>query len=287
MKTDDIIMQILSQRPQLSRETIIAKLQAERDKTNGLIADETLLRLIAADYGVKIASERDEAHKLSISNLVPNLNDVVVTGKVLAIGSVKAFKSKTWGKYVSLIVADENDLIRVMLWNSMAGLVESGELKNRCVIRFIHGYTRQGRDGRVELHISDKSVVEIDPPYLKTDYPSIIKFTTKIGAIAASHERVHIVGVVKAVYPLSTFTRQDSTTGKMLRFTLMDDSGEVTVVAWNEKAEELTQRIYRDAHVALVNAKVRAAANGGFEVQVDSLTFVTVLALDIRPSSSL
>ena len=48
------------------------------------------------------------------------------------------------------------------------------------------------------------------------------------------------------------------------------------MVVWNEKAEELEPRLKRNMKVHLVNAKARAASNGGFEVHVDSSTYLGI-----------
>lgn len=279
MTVDEIIQQILLQRPETTREAILERLRIEQNKTGGLIEEATLLRLIAAEYGVEIFASTVYDRELSISHLVPDLNDVAVAGRVVAVYPARTFEGKKSGKYASLMVADDDGVLRVMLWNDKAGLVESGELKAGLLVRFVHGYTREDRAGKVELHLGEKSNVEVNPNDLRAeDYPSIGKFATKISDVAAAQGRIHVAGVAKAVFPSSTFTRQDSTAGKVLRFTLADDSGEVAVVVWNEKAEELEQRLKRNMAVQLVNAKAKAASNGGFEIHVDSSTYVTVSA---------
>jgi ssDNA-binding replication factor A large subunit len=279
MTSEEIIQQILSQHPEITRETILERLQTEKNKTGGLIADATLLRLIAAEYGVEVSAGIVYDRKLSISRLVPNLNDVAVTGRVVAVYPARAFEGKKSGKYASLTIADKGSVLRVMLWNDKAGLVESCELKTGQVARFSHGYTRENRYGKVELHVGEKGIVEVNPPDVQAEnYPSIGKFATKISDITVAHKSIHVVGVVQAVYPSSTFTRQDLTTGKVLRFMLADGTGEVTVVVWNEKAEELEPHLKRGAAVQLVNAKAKAASNGGFEIHVDASTYVGVSA---------
>ncbi len=275
MTSDETIQQILLQHPEVTRENILERLQTEKNRTGGLIEEATLLRLIAAEYGVKVSAGRVYDRALSISHLVPELNDVTVSGRVVAVYPVKTFEGKRSGKYASLMVAGDDGVIRVMLWNDKAGLVESGELKAGVVARFSHGYTRQDRAGKVELHVGEKSAVEVNPDDLRAeDYSSIDKFATKISDITTAQRRVHVVGVAQTVYPSSTFTRQDMTAGKVLRFMLADESGEVKVVVWNEKAEELEQRLKSGAAVQLVNAKVKEAPNGGVEVHVDSSTYV-------------
>jgi len=277
MTLDEIIQQILLQRPKINRETVLEKLRAEKSKTDGLIADATLLRLIAAEYEVEILHDAVFDSKLSISQLVPNLNNVAVSGRVVAVHPPKTFEGKKSGKYASLVIVDVAGVLRVMLWNDKANLVESSDLKTGKVARFSHGYTREDRNGNVELHLGARSEVEINPQDLRSeDYPGIAKFATKIKEIAEPYGSIHLVGVVRKVFPSSTFRRQDLTGGRVLRFKLADDSGEVTVVVWNDKAEELERCLKRNVAVQLVNARAKAASGGGFEVHVGSSTYVGV-----------
>jgi DNA polymerase III alpha subunit len=59
-----------------------------------------------------------------------------------------------------------------------------------------------------------------------------------------------------------------------MRFTLADETGEIPVVVWNEKAEELEKNLKINANLQLVNAKVKENANGKLEAHVDSYTCV-------------
>ena len=280
MTPEEIMQQILSKLPEISREQILEMVKTEKNKTNGLIADATLLRLIAAKYGVEIPQDRVYNRKLSINHLVPSLNDVTVTGRVVAVYPAKTFEGKKSGRFASLMIADSDEILRVMLWNDKVNLIESGELKAGQVARFSHGYTREDRNGKAELHLSSKSQIEINPQNVKAeDYPAIGKFATKIKEITKARKNVHLVGRVKKVFPSSTFTRQDASTGKVMRFTLADGTGEVTVVAWNEKAEELEQSLKENLEVQLINAKVKATSNEGVEIHVDASTYIDVSAV--------
>jgi ssDNA-binding replication factor A large subunit len=277
MTTDEIIQQILQKHPETSREQVMDALAAERKRTGGLIADATLLRLVAAKYGVETPNAQAHNRELPISRLIAGLNDVTVAGRIVAVFPSRTFEGKKSGKYASLIVAGKDSVLRVMLWNDKVDPVESGELKAGQVARFEHGYTREDRTGRVELHMGNKSAIQIEPDGVNPeDYPSIDKFATKIRDIAETQNGIHLLGRVKAVFSSSTFTRSDNSVGTVLRFTLADDTGEVAVVAWNEKAEELEKTLAVDAAAQLVNARVKSAQNGGFEVHVDSSTFVKI-----------
>jgi ssDNA-binding replication factor A large subunit len=63
-----------------------------------------------------------------------------------------------------------------------------------------------------------------------------------------------------------------------MRFTLADETGEIPVVVWNEKANELENVIKKDVKLQVVNAKVKKAINEGLEIHVDAGTYVETLA---------
>jgi ssDNA-binding replication factor A large subunit len=275
MTAEEIIQLILAKHPEVSREQILENLGTEKKKTGGLIADETLLRLIAARYGVEIFQKR-VYRRLSISHLVAGLNDVTVTGRVVVVYPPRTFNGVRSGKVANLMIADKDATLRVVLWNDKVNLIESGELKAGQVIRFFHGYTREDRKGKVELHLGGKSQIEIAPQNIKADeYPSIGKFATKISKITKDSNNFHLAGMVKEVFPASKFTRSDMSTGTVMRVTLADETGEIPVVIWNEKAEELEKSLKINANLQLINAKVKE--NGSeLEVHVDSYTYVEV-----------
>jgi len=280
MTAEEIIQQILSKHPEVSRAQILENLEAEKNKTGGLIVNETLLRLIAARYGVEILQNM-VYRKLSISHLVPGLNDVTVTGRVVAVYPPRTFSGERSGKVANLLIADKDANLRVVLWNDKVNSIESGELKTGQVIRFSHGYTREDRKGKAELHLGGKSQIEIEPKNMKADeYPSIDKIATKINKINKARKNIHLTGTVKTLFPISTFTRSDTSRGTVMHLALADETGEIPVVIWNEKAEELEKTLKINAKLQLVNAKVKVTSNGEVEIHVSSSTYVNVSAFN-------
>ena len=275
MAAEEIIQSVLFKCPEVTRTQLLEAFEIEKGKTGGLIEDETLLRLIAVRHGVEVPQTKTYNCSLSISLLVPKLNDVTVSGRIVAVYPVKSYEGKQSGKYASLLIVDRDCLLRVMLWNDKTSLIESGELKAGQIARFSHGYTREDRDGQTELHLGSKSVVKVNPQDVdEASFPFISRFSTKCGGVTKAQQNIHLNGNVRDVFPSSTFTRQDQTSGKLLRFVLADESGEVKVVAWNDKAEELEPLLRIGVEVRLVNAKAKSASQGGFEVHVDAATYV-------------
>jgi replication factor A1 len=283
MAIEEIIKQIQLRRPELLREQILGKLEDKKRKTGGLISDEILFRMIASEFDVEIKNnQKTLTLMLSLRDLVPGLNDVTVVGRSIAIFLPKAFEGNRSGKFASLFVADKTGVLRVVLWDSKADLIESAKLTAGQLIRFSHGYTREDRSGRVELHIGDKSEVETSPSGVDAkDYPTIDKFATKIRDITEvyKNKRVNIIGVVKELFAAASFKRQDSTSGKVMRFTLADETGVIPVVVWNEKVDEIEQTLRKGVELQIVNAKVKKAISKGLEVHVGAGTHLEMLPL--------
>ncbi len=277
MTNEKVIQQIMSKHPEVSREEILECLEAEKEKTSGLIEEGTLWRLIAARYGIETIKNR-AILRMSISDLVTGLNDVTLTGLVVAVYPPRTFEGKRSGKVANLIIAEKNATLGVVLWNDKVDLIESGELKTGQVVRFSHGYTREDREGKVELHMGSKSRVEVSPEsWKKEEYPVHCKFTTKINEVTEKRNCIHIVGTVKEVLPVSSFTRSNMRPGKYLRLSLADETGEIPVIVWNEKAEELGKVVKANSGLKLVNAKVKENLGGELEIHVGSYTYFEVL----------
>lgn len=275
MSFEELIQQILLKKPEISRENIIAKLEMLKKKTGGFISDESLLRMIAAEFDVKIPQNEISTPKLSIKNLIPSLNNVEVAGRVIAIFPSRVFKGNKEGKVASLLIADKSGLLRAVFWNDKTKILDSGEIKTGQVIRFLRGYTREDSKGTVELHIGDKSEVQINPLDLnERDFPSVNHFIVKICQIDKIKKTVNVQGFVKEVFAASTFERQDLSSGKVMRFILADDTGEVAVVVWNEKVDEIEKLLKNNMWLRILNAKVKKATDGKLEIHINNETYV-------------
>lgn len=276
MTAKKVIEQILSKHPKISRKEIFERLEREKKKAGGFIADDVLLRVIAAEFGVETRKETVPP-TLSIQDLILGLNDVAVVGRVVAVFPAKTFRGRRSGKVASLLIVDKNSILRVVLWNDKADFVESGKVKVGDVIRFSHGYTKKGYSGRIELHLGERGEIQTRPKNVKEeDYPTISKFVTKIAEItsANTNKRVNLTGRVKEVSPASEFERKGSGSGKVMRFILVDETGETPVVVWNEKVDELKKVLKEGVGLRVVNAKVKKGLDEGLEIHVNTTTYV-------------
>ena len=260
------------------------KLAAERTRTGGLLGDETLLRLIAAKFGVQVQQNTiQNCAVLSTSRLFAGLYDVTVEGRLIAVFPAKTFQGpEKSGKFATMMLADNEGLLRVVLWNEKTDLVERGELQAGQTVRLLHGYTRNDRSGKTELHLGTKSQVEFLPQTQTGEVASAEKFTAKICTLNIDSGNVNLSGTVKEVLDEKSFIRSDSSVGIVTRLTLMDDSGVATVVFWNEKATELEKNLKANMRLLLINARVKEGQNGNLEIHVDANTFIEIQAAEIK-----
>jgi replication factor A1 len=92
---------------------------------------------------------------------------------LIAVFPAKTFQgAEKSGKFATLMLADKEGLLRVVLWNEKAELVERGELKAGQTVKLMHGYTREDRCGKTELHLGTKSQVELEPKIKAMNTPS-------------------------------------------------------------------------------------------------------------------
>jgi replication factor A1 len=279
MTAQDIIQEILSKDPTISQEQILQSLESEKARTNGLLGDETLLRLIAAKFGVEV--QQNAMHNsgiLSSKHLFSGLHDVSVAGRLIAVFPAKTFQgAEKSGKFATLMLADMDGIVRIVLWNEKADLVELGTFKTGQTVRLLHGYTRSDRYGKTELHVGTKSKIQVDPEAKTQDWPSLEKFATKTSLLTSALGNVHLVGKIKSVLSKNKFSKNDGEEGLVLRFKLEDDLGEATVVVWNKKVCEFEKAQTPQAKIALVNARVKESKNGDLEVHVDSNAYLDFL----------
>lgn len=276
---EDLINKITERCPTISRDQIMKRIEKERHKTGGLISDETLLRMIAAEFGCETTGSRVEMPKLAVNDLFPGLNDVTVTGRVLAVFPSRTFGGEREGRLSSLLLADKSGLLRVILWNEKTDLIESGKLKVGLVVRLSHGYTRES-GGNTELHLGPRGEAELILEGVKEkDYPNLLEFSTKIIDMTSSlrNKRVSTVAVVKRIFPTTAFDRGNSVQGKVMRFLVDDGTAEIIVVAWNERVDELEIMLKLGDRLQIVNGKLKKALGEGFEINLDGSSSVGLL----------
>ena len=165
-----------------------------------------------------------------VEDLSLGASDVDLVGRVLDTDTVRTFDRDdgSEGRVANLTVGDETGRTRVTLWDDKADLVE--EFESGEVVEVGDGYVRE-RDGDLELHVGDRGTVErVDEDI------EYVPETTDIAEVEID-QTVDIAGGVIETDPVRTFDRDDGSEGQVRNVRIKDETGEIRVALWGEKAD--------------------------------------------------
>ncbi len=167
----------------------------------------------------------------TVDALTMGQSDVNVRGIVLETDSIRTFDRDdgSEGKVSNFLLGDETGRVRVTMWDDRADRAE--ELDPGTAVEVVDGYVRE-REGDLELHVGDRGAVdEID---------ETVEFTPEADAIDAVEmdQVVDLAGVVRSADPKRTFDRDDGSEGQVRNIRVQDDTGDIRVALWGEKADK-------------------------------------------------
>jgi replication factor A1 len=164
MSFNETIEHILSSRHDLTRSEVLKMIEEKKRKADGFFTNEAAARLVASELGIEIRHIPFHPEVL-IRNLVSGLNDVTVIGQVTAVYPPHTFTRSDWteGKVANLLFADETGTLKAVLWDEKTNVVEEGNVEQGQTIRISHGYVREGRSGKLEIHVGSRGNIETLP----------------------------------------------------------------------------------------------------------------------------
>ena len=174
-----------------------------------------------------------------VEDLSLGLSDVTLRAKLLDVGTVRTFDRDdgSEGQVSNLAVGDPTGRIRVTLWDEQAPRVS--ELSAGSSVEIVDGYVKE-RDGSLELHVGSRGAVETIEETVE-----YVPETTDIEGVEIG-QTVDIAGGVIETDSKRTFDRDDGSEGQVRNIRLRDETGDMRVALWGEKADmdiELADRV--------------------------------------------
>ena len=169
--------------------------------------------------------------RYQVADLTMGASDVTLVGRLLATDEIRTFDRDdgSEGRVSNLSVGDETGRVRVTLWDEAADYAT--ELSPGSAIEIVDGYVRE-RDGDLELHVGSRGAVE----RVEADV-SFEPETTTIESLELG-QTADIAGGVVETSEKRTFDRDDGSEGQVRNVRLKDETGEIRVALWGEKADE-------------------------------------------------
>ena len=167
----------------------------------------------------------------TVDSLTMGQSDVNVRGIVLETESVRTFDRDdgSEGRVANFLLGDETGRVRVTLWDERAD--RATELDPGTAVEVVDGYVRE-RDGDLELHVGEQGAVD----EIEADV-DFVPETDPIDGVEMD-EVVDLAGVVRSADPKRTFDRDDGSEGQVRNVRIQDDTGDIRVALWGEKADK-------------------------------------------------
>ncbi|MHA2254744.1 MAG: DUF2240 family protein, partial [Candidatus Heimdallarchaeaceae archaeon] len=264
------IIETISIEAGIGKEEIHQLINKKMDELGEFVTELGAAHIVAREMGVDLSSEPPvkEQSVIKIDQLVPDLNNVSLLGRIVRLYDSHSFKRKdgTDGVLQSIIIEDKTGSIRIVFWDEKAGELQNSNCKTGDPIRIFNGYTRLGRDGSTEVHLGTRSQLQIRPSGIKDDeLPDSKPTHTKIQDIKGNEIDVSIRGKITQIDDKLEFERSDGTKGQKQGLVIGDETGEIYINFWNEKAEKLDAFVLDDI-VEIVGLATKIGLRGFVEL---------------------
>lgn len=283
MKFKEIIKRILTQKEELSEDKVQALIEEKKSGFQGLLSDEGAALLVAQDLTVEI--EQDERlEELQVTDLISNLNDVTIIGRVLSVWPLREFTKRDGniGKYVRLVLADKTGKIFCIFWDSKAEKISKEETLQGKMLKIAHGYTREGISKDVELHIGDRGDHIISPNVSEENYPKFDERELKFSDISEIKSERKNINVLAKVIKIGSVRKAENSYRKNSFGTVLlgNKDGIIKAYLWEDKAELLKKM--KEGDILLIQKAITKEKFGRIFLTVNRLSSIKINPEDFR-----
>lgn len=201
--TAEQIIDKIREKKNVSKEEVEARIKEKLEQLAGLVSRDGAAHIVANEMGIN-AFEEFASGKAKINKLMPGMRNVDVVGKVVDKYEIREFSNdRGSGKVGSFMLGDETGLCRITCWHAMTDKMQM--LKKDDIVKIKSAYAREN-NSRVELHLNDKSEIEINPPGEKvevTERSSVTQMDAprkKISELTENDNNVELLGVLLQVF---------------------------------------------------------------------------------------
>lgn len=266
MDLESIIEKILSARIELTREDVVRMIEDKKKEFLGFLNDEGAAFIIAQELGVDLERESFTVEDVNISDLIPGLRSVTVKGRIVGIREPVEFTRSDGSKGVVqriTLKGEEGKLLEVILWDDHVEKFKELKASYGDLIRVRSGYTREGLNGRVELHLGKRSSLEVLEEAKTLNWMEFKPISElKLGG------PFNVEGIVCMLHPPKRF-KSGGREGVVVRARIADRTGWIYLIVWGDIVKELLGRVEVGSKVRIYGGFVRRRLDGMLELHLN------------------
>lgn len=161
MEYSEILKKIIKEKG-VSKEILESKINDKVLELDNLVSKEGAANIIAGELGVDLSGADLAEEIVNIKNLVPTMKNVSIIGKVTDIYPISTFSKDGREQQVgALSVNDGTGFARVVFWNDSISIFKN--INQGDNLKIINAYIKENKFGKIEIHISFRSKVRINP----------------------------------------------------------------------------------------------------------------------------
>ena len=272
---DELLDNILKQKPEFTREDIQDKIQQKKEKIGaGYLTDQGALFLIASDLGIGLTQTFKT--EIRLKDLSVGAKDVSVESRVLNISPARQFSRKDGSPFLlrTMTIYDNDSTVSVKLWDEKANIPGIEKLKPGDLIKIIKAYVKSDLNGSPTINVGSGS--EIDTTNQESEIRSIETLAIDSSEIKENQNDLVVSGKIDGGISTLEFTNRRGEPGKALRMRLKGKDNAVTrVVLWGKDESLLPKVISQDAKVRLLGVRTKTG-NQGLEIHGNEATMVEI-----------
>jgi ssDNA-binding replication factor A large subunit len=278
----------------ISEQEINQAIVEKDTEFQGFMTKPAILYLIAKEHGIDVESNENKEilnhiaeeiidyndFAIPITSVVENLRNIVIAGRIEAIFQIRDFikKDGTPGRVGSFQICDKSGCIKIVLWNNDVETMENDLFKKGEIVQIIGGYSKMGRDDKLEVHLSRQGKIVLAPENVKipedvqseprsiraskpSSPPKLNKGEKKSGwTIQSLQNRDGFIRFISGVVKVDSFkelTLKNGGKSFLLKLELSDITGSIMVTIWGLQAVEAVKLITDGDTIKLSNVVIK------------------------------
>ena len=270
----------------LSEEELEKKVKDKVEEYGGFMSKQGVLFIIARENGLDVRSpdindyvyddleeevDYDE-FTIDITDLREGMSNIVLLGIILTFQKVREFvrKDQSAGKVCSFLLGDATGIVKVVLWDERADIVNQEYFKPKELVRVIGGYSKLGRNEAIEIHLGRKGLIVLSPEVSAKKRKQFEEITiasseettpkSNLEPLRQAIEKNKYISAVKGIVQIEEFKELELKSGDksfLLTMFLEVEGFTIRVKAWGMNAVECLKMVNDGDFVSITNLAVK------------------------------